>query len=107
MWRPVVFPRRRPRTPCGAGFRHRTGPRASSRPPTSPSACPDACHAERRRIARSGLITHLVEQPTVASDAARFRLQAMADHTNDDLDTTIGILDTCIRAARQAIATRR
>ncbi|MFH9551682.1 hypothetical protein [Streptomyces sp. NPDC017435] len=32
-------------------------------------------------IARSGFIAHLVELPAVASDAARFRLQAMADHT--------------------------
>lgn len=58
-------------------------------------------------IARDGLIAHLVEQPAVASDAARFRMQAMADHTDDDVDTAIDILDTCIRAARQAIATNR
>ncbi|RPF31217.1 hypothetical protein [Streptomyces sp. TLI_185] len=50
-------------------------------------------------IARAGLIAHLVEQPAVASDAARFRLQAMADHTDDDVDTAIDILDTCIRVA--------
>ncbi|MEU4486830.1 hypothetical protein AB0H94_18465 [Streptomyces purpurascens] len=46
-------------------------------------------------------MAHLVEQPAVASDAARFRLQAaMADHSDDDVDTA-GILDTCIREARQ------
>ncbi|MFJ9909763.1 hypothetical protein ACIRVK_44440 [Streptomyces sp. NPDC101152] len=58
-------------------------------------------------IARAGLIAHLVEQPAVASDAARFRLQAMADHTADDIDAAIDILDTCIRAARQSIASTR
>ncbi|MGW2567118.1 hypothetical protein [Streptomyces sp. NPDC001537] len=68
---------------------------------------PTRARAERRRIARSGLIAHLVEQPAVASDAARFRLQATADHTDDDVDTATDTLDTCIRAARQTIATSR
>ncbi|MEX1655137.1 hypothetical protein ABZ960_18485 [Streptomyces pseudovenezuelae] len=31
---------------------------------------------------------------------ARFRMQAMADHTDEDVDTAIGPLDTCIRQAR-------
>ncbi|MFF1543727.1 hypothetical protein [Streptomyces sp. NPDC058291] len=52
-------------------------------------------------IARAGLVAHLVEQPAVASDAARFRMQAMADHSDDDVDTAVDILDTCIREARQ------
>ncbi|MFF4508896.1 hypothetical protein [Streptomyces sp. NPDC001401] len=55
-------------------------------------------------IARAGLVAHLVEQPAVASDAARFRLQAMADHSDDDVDTAIDILDTCIHMARRATA---
>ncbi|MDX3690132.1 hypothetical protein PV726_07275 [Streptomyces europaeiscabiei] len=53
-------------------------------------------------MARAGLVAHGVEQPAVASDAARFRLQAMADHRDDDVDTAIDILDTCIREAREA-----
>ncbi|MCL6673553.1 hypothetical protein [Streptomyces panaciradicis] len=48
-----------------------------------------------------------MKRPAVASDAARFRLQAVADHRNDDIDTAIDILDTCIRAARQTIASPR
>jgi len=36
-------------------------------------------------IARAGLVAHLVEQPAVASDAARFRLQPMADHSDKDV----------------------
>ncbi|WP_406441496.1 hypothetical protein OHB00_37245 [Streptomyces sp. NBC_00631] len=54
----------------------------------------------------SGLIAHLIEQSGVASDAARFRLQAMADHGGDDVDTAIDIYirDACIRSAREAIA---
>lgn len=58
-------------------------------------------------IARAGLIAHLVEQPAVASDAARFRLQAMADHSSTDVDTAVDILDTCIREARRAAAPTR
>ncbi|KUN94024.1 aminotransferase class I/II-fold pyridoxal phosphate-dependent enzyme [Streptomyces caeruleatus] len=54
-------------------------------------------------IARAGLVAHLVEQPAVASDAARFRLQAMAEHSDDDVDTAIDILDTCIREARRTV----
>ncbi|WP_369226918.1 aminotransferase class I/II-fold pyridoxal phosphate-dependent enzyme [Streptomyces sp. R39] len=58
-------------------------------------------------IAHAGLIAHLVEQPAVASDASHFRLQAMADHGDHDVDTAIDILDTCIRSARQATASTR
>ena len=58
-------------------------------------------------IARAGLVAHLVEQPAVASDAARFRMQAMADHTDADVDTAIDILDTCIHTARQAVTSTR
>lgn len=54
-------------------------------------------------IARSGLIAHLVEQPAVASDAARFRLQAMADHTTEDADLAVDILDTCINRAKTGV----
>ncbi|QNP69296.1 aminotransferase class I/II-fold pyridoxal phosphate-dependent enzyme [Streptomyces roseirectus] len=52
-------------------------------------------------IARAGLIAHLVEQPAVASDAARFRLQVMAEHTAGDIDAAVGILDACIGEARR------
>lgn len=58
-------------------------------------------------IARAGLIAHLVEQPAVASDAARFRLQVMAGHSADDIDAAVGVLDTCIREARETVAARR
>ncbi|WP_416969985.1 aminotransferase class I/II-fold pyridoxal phosphate-dependent enzyme [Streptomyces sp. 4F14] len=54
-------------------------------------------------IARAGLIAHLVEQPAVASDAARFRLQVMAEHTRRDVDEAVGILDACIGEARGAV----
>ncbi|MDX3129538.1 hypothetical protein PV367_06915 [Streptomyces europaeiscabiei] len=47
-------------------------------------------------IALAGLVGHFVEQPAVASGAARFRLQVMADH-RDDVDTAIDILDNFIR----------
>ncbi|WP_327725110.1 aminotransferase class I/II-fold pyridoxal phosphate-dependent enzyme [Streptomyces europaeiscabiei] len=56
-------------------------------------------------IARAGLIAHLVEQPAVASDAARFRMQVMAEHGDGDIDTAIDILDTCIRQARETLDT--
>jgi 7-keto-8-aminopelargonate synthetase-like enzyme len=53
-------------------------------------------------IARRGLIAHLVEQPAVASDAARFRLHAMADHTEQDADLAVDVLDACIRKAKES-----
>lgn len=56
-------------------------------------------------IARPGLIAHLVEQPAVACDAARFRLRAMAEHGDADIDAAVDILDTCIRTAQQATVT--
>jgi glycine C-acetyltransferase len=54
-------------------------------------------------IARSGPTAHLVEQRAVASDAARFRLQAMADPTAEDADLAVDILDTCIRKAKESL----
>jgi 7-keto-8-aminopelargonate synthetase-like enzyme len=54
-------------------------------------------------IARAGLVAHLVEQPAVASDASRFRMQAMTDHTDRDIATAIDILDRCIREARLTV----
>lgn len=58
-------------------------------------------------LARASLIAHLVKQPAAASDAARFRLRAMAEHSDEDVDTAIGILHTCILEARQTRATTR
>jgi glycine C-acetyltransferase len=34
-------------------------------------------------------------------------MQAMADHTDADVDTAIDILDTCIHTARQAATSTR
>ena len=55
-------------------------------------------------IARDGLIAHLVEQPAVASDAARFRMQAMAGHEDADVDQAVDIMDRGIRRAREVVA---
>lgn len=55
-------------------------------------------------LEQSGLIAHLVEQPAVASDAARFRLQAMAGHRAEDIHAAIDALDSCIQQAREIVA---
>ncbi|MFJ9559392.1 hypothetical protein ACIRQQ_05035 [Streptomyces fuscichromogenes] len=80
---------------------------SSARSSRSSSATPPTGRTASGLIARAGLIAHLVEQPAVASDAARLRLQAMADHSDDDVDAAIDILDTCIRSARETIASTR
>ncbi|MEU8517919.1 aminotransferase class I/II-fold pyridoxal phosphate-dependent enzyme [Kitasatospora sp. NPDC048722] len=49
-----------------------------------------------------GVIAHLVEQPAVPSDAARFRLQAMADHTAEDIRKAVDAVSTCINQANEA-----
>ena len=55
-----------------------------------------------RLVGEHGLITNLAEPPAVASNLARFRLQAMADHTAEDADRVVDILDTAIRSAEDA-----
>lgn len=35
--------------------------------------------------------------------AARFRLQSMAEHTTEDVDTAVEVLDACIREARETV----
>ncbi|MFD8500823.1 aminotransferase class I/II-fold pyridoxal phosphate-dependent enzyme [Amycolatopsis sp. NPDC059657] len=59
-----------------------------------------------RLVGEHGLITNLAEPPAVASNQARFRLQAMADHTTEDAGRVVDILDTAIRSAQEAIAGR-
>jgi glycine C-acetyltransferase len=44
-----------------------------------------------RLVSEHGVITNLAEPPAVASNQARFRLQAMADHTAEDADRVIDV----------------
>jgi glycine C-acetyltransferase len=55
-------------------------------------------------LEEAGLIAHLVEQPAVPSDAARFRLQAMADHTPDNIRAAVDALDSSLRRADEILA---
>jgi 7-keto-8-aminopelargonate synthetase-like enzyme len=60
-----------------------------------------------RLVAEHGVITNLAEPPAVISNQARFRLQAMADHTVEDAELVVDVLDTAIRSAEEAITRRR
>lgn len=57
-----------------------------------------------RLVAEHGVIANLAEPPAVEAGRARFRLQAMADHTTDDVDLVVRTLDTAIRSARDALS---
>jgi len=50
-----------------------------------------------------GVIANLAEPPGVPSGQARFRLQAMADHTESDADEVVRVLDNAIRTAEAAL----
>jgi 7-keto-8-aminopelargonate synthetase-like enzyme len=60
-----------------------------------------------RLVAENGVIANLAEPPAVAAGQARFRLQAMADHTVEDADLVVKILDVAIRSAEEALGSRR
>ena len=54
-----------------------------------------------RRLPAQGIVANLVEYPAVAKGSARLRLQAMASHTHENIDTLVKGL----RAAADAAAT--
>lgn len=60
-----------------------------------------------RLVAEHGVIANLVEPPAVAAGQARFRLQAMADHTVEDAELVVRTLDVAIRSAEEALGSRR
>lgn len=60
-----------------------------------------------RLVSEHGVIANLAEPPAVPADQARFRLQAMADHTVDDADQVVRTLDTAIRSAQNAFGDRQ
>lgn len=52
-----------------------------------------------RELASLGAIANLVEYPAVPQGGARFRVQVMADHTQDDVDTLIRLMQQAMRNA--------
>ena len=55
-----------------------------------------------RRLPHAGLLANLVEFPAVPKGAARFRLQVMANHTEQNIADAVGILKTAkAEAARE------
>jgi glycine C-acetyltransferase len=52
-----------------------------------------------RELASLGAIANLVEYPAVPQGGARFRVQVMADHTRQDIDTLVSVMLTAMRNA--------
>ncbi len=52
-----------------------------------------------RELAARGAIANLVEYPAVPQGGARFRVQVMADHTHEDVDVLIKLMQQAMRAA--------
>ncbi|MBB4066143.1 aminotransferase class I/II-fold pyridoxal phosphate-dependent enzyme [Gellertiella hungarica] len=53
-----------------------------------------------RRIPELGLLSNLVEYPAVAKGAARFRMQVMAGHKEENIRDAVAILREAVDAAR-------
>jgi 7-keto-8-aminopelargonate synthetase-like enzyme len=60
-----------------------------------------------RRLPALGVVANLVEFPAVAKGSARFRLQVMAKHKKDDIDTLIDRLGTALSEAQTSYAAYR
>lgn len=52
-----------------------------------------------RRLPDAGLLANLVEYPAVGRGAARFRMQAMANHSPENIERAVDILHTCYQEA--------
>ena len=52
-----------------------------------------------RELASLGAIANLVEYPAVPQGGARFRVQVMADHSQQDVDTLIRLMQQAMRSA--------
>lgn len=57
-----------------------------------------------RRLPEAGLIANLVEYPAVAKGSARFRMQVMAKHTNEQIDEAVRRLRTAFDEAQAELA---
>ena len=57
------------------------------------------CRMVSRFLLAGGAIANAVEYPAVPRDAARLRLQVMADHSQNDIDTFVSVLAQAIREA--------
>ncbi len=60
----------------------------------------DVARLTSRRLPGMGLLTNLVEYPAVARDAARFRLQVMADHRAADVIHAVRCMTLALDAAQ-------
>jgi len=58
-----------------------------------------------RRIPELGLLSNLVEYPAVAKGAARFRMQVMAGHREENIRKAVAILKEAVEAAREDLDT--
>jgi glycine C-acetyltransferase len=60
-----------------------------------------------REIADTGLVANLVEFPAVPKGEARFRLQVMADHTEEELALAAEIMNQAVRQAQDKLEAMR
>lgn len=54
-----------------------------------------------RELGRLGAIANLVEYPAVPQGGARFRVQVMADHSRQDVDTLVRLMRQAMKTAEQ------
>ena len=59
-----------------------------------------------RRLPDAGLLANLVEYPAVAKGAARFRMQVMAKHSDQNISEAVDIMAACYAAAAEELAER-
>lgn len=57
-----------------------------------------------RRLPELGMLANLVEYPAVAKGAARFRLQVMAGHKQENIEQAVAILREAFTAAKDDLA---
>ncbi len=58
-----------------------------------------------RQLSHRGLVANLVEFPAVRKGAARFRLQVMANHAEEQVAEAAGIIQNAYRAAAAELET--
>lgn len=54
-----------------------------------------------RNLVSLGAIANLVEYPAVPQGAARYRVQVMADHSREDVDQLIVLMQKSLRMAEE------
>jgi glycine C-acetyltransferase len=59
-----------------------------------------------KQLPEAGLLANLVEYPAVGKGVARFRMQVMANHSDENIARAVDILSTCYVQALKAFDKR-